>query len=55
MKCKIFMTVDVDEEENILPVDEDNHEHDIQELVEDAFYDIDGFEIKNIKVTKNEK
>ena len=48
MKFKVFMPIDVDEEENILPVDEDNHEQDIQELVENAFYDIDGFEIKNI-------
>ena len=55
MKFKVFMTIDVDEEENILPVDEDNHEQDIQELVENAFYDIDRLEIKNIKVTKNEK
>ena len=55
MKFKVFMTIDVDEEENILPVDEDNHEQAIQELVENAFYDIDGLEIKNIKVTKNEK
>ena len=51
MKFRIQLVVDIDEEENILPVDEDSHCESIQELLEDLIYDIDGMKIKNIKVS----
>jgi len=50
MKFRIQLVVDIDKEENILPVDEDNYNETIQETIEDLIYDIDGMKIKNIKV-----
>ena len=44
------MTLEVDEEENVLSVVEDGHEETIQDLIENAIFDIDGVDIKNIKV-----
>ena len=46
--------LNVDEEENILPIDEDGYCECIQELLENLIYDVDGIKIKNIKVTKDE-
>ena len=54
MKFRIQLVVDIDEEENILPVDEDNYNETIQETVEALIYDIDGMKIKNIKVSHYE-
>ena len=54
MKFRINLIVDVDEEENILPVDEEPHTESIQELIESLIYDIDGMKIKNIKVSNYE-
>ena len=54
MKFKIHLVVEIDEEENILPIDEDSHNESIQEYIEDLIYDVDGMEIKNIKVSHYE-
>lgn len=54
MKFRIQLVIDIDKEENILPVDEDNYNETIQETIEDLIYDIDGMKINNIKVSKNE-
>ena len=54
MKFKVFMTLDVDPEENVLSIDEDGYEETVQQVVEDALYEIEGVKIKNIKVTQNE-
>ena len=54
MKFKVFTVLEVDEEENILPVDEESHTESIQELIESLIYDIDGMKIKNIKVSNYE-
>ena len=54
MKFKIHLVVEIDEEENILPIDEDSYNESIQEYIEDLIYDVDGMEIKNIKVTQHE-
>ena len=45
------MTLQVDEEENVLSVAEDGHEETVQDLIENAIFDIDGMDIKNIKVS----
>lgn len=50
MKFKVNMTIDVDEEDNILPVSEDMYEEVVTELIQDIIYDIDGAEIKHIEV-----
>jgi len=54
MKFRIQIVVDIDEEENILPVDEDNYNETIQETIETLIYDVDGMKIKNIKVSNYE-
>tara|TARA_R110002020_G_scaffold49397_1_gene140556 strand:- start:2000 stop:2164 length:165 start_codon:yes stop_codon:yes gene_type:complete len=54
MKFKVFTVLDVDEEENILPIDEEGYCECIQELIENLIYDVDGIKIKNIKVTEHE-
>mgnify|MGYP003137122247 CR=1 FL=1 len=51
---KVYLKLKVDSEENVLSADESGHEETIQHMIEDALYDIDGVEIKNIKVTQNE-
>ena len=40
MKVKVFLMLDIDEEENILPVDEDTEEA-VQEVIEDLIFDVD--------------
>ena len=50
MKFRIQLVVDIDKEENILPVDENNYDATIQETIEALIYDVDGMKIKNIKV-----
>ena len=50
MRVKVFIVLDIDEEENILPIDEDGEEA-VQEVIEDLIFDVDGMEINSIKVT----
>lgn len=50
MKFKVNMLIDIDEEDNILPVAEDMYEEVVTELIQDIVYDIDGAEIKHIEV-----
>ena len=54
MKFRIHLLVDVDEEENLLPVDEESHSETIQQTLEDLILDIDGMKIKSIKVSQYE-
>jgi hypothetical protein len=54
MKFRVSLIMDIDEDENLLPVDEDEHNETMQHLIEDLVYDIDGLKINNIKVLKNE-
>jgi hypothetical protein len=49
MKFDIKMTIDIDEEDNILPISEDMYEQAVKELIQDVVYDIDA-EIKQIEV-----
>tara|TARA_R100000458_G_C8248143_1_gene225605 strand:- start:1176 stop:1325 length:150 start_codon:yes stop_codon:yes gene_type:complete len=44
------MTLEADREENIIGVDEDAHEETVQSLLENLLHDIDGVDIKHIKV-----
>ena len=55
MKFRINLIIDVDEEENILPVDEDSYNETLQQTIEDLIYDVDGMKINNIKVSKYEE
>lgn len=50
MKFRVNMLVDIDEEDNILPVAEDMYEEVVTELIQDIIYDIDGAEVKHIEV-----
>ena len=49
MKCDIRMTIDIDEEDNILPISEEMYEQTVKELIQDVVYDLDA-EIKKIEV-----
>tara|TARA_R100000458_G_scaffold56942_1_gene62438 strand:- start:765 stop:935 length:171 start_codon:yes stop_codon:yes gene_type:complete len=51
---RAYLTLNIDTEENVLSIDEDGHEETVQQLIEDALYEIDGVKIKSIKVTQNE-
>ena len=46
---KIYLTVNVDEDEYPIPSDGDITEE-VTEAVEDFIYDIDGMKVKNLKV-----
>ena len=49
MKFDIRMTIDIDEEDNILPISEEMYEETVEKLIQDVVYDIDA-EIKQIEV-----
>ena len=49
MKFDIKMTIDIDEENNILPISEEMYEETVKQLIQDVVYDIDA-EIKQIEV-----
>jgi len=49
MVVKIFLTLNLDEEDYPIPADGDPTEE-IQEAVEEFIHDIDGLKIKNIKI-----
>ena len=49
MKFDIKMTIDIDEEDNILPISEEMYEETVEKLIQDVVYDIDA-EIKQIEV-----
>ena len=55
MKFTVNMTIEVDEEENILPVTYGGKEGDeqaLKDILRDYLFDIDDIEINSIKVTK---
>ena len=54
MKVKVFLVLDIDEEENILPID-DGIEDAVQGIIENLIFDVDGIEIKSIKVTHDKR
>ena len=57
MKFTVNMTLIVDEEENILPVNYDNKESDeqsLKDILTDYFFDIDGIKLEGVKI-KNMK
>jgi hypothetical protein len=51
MKFDIRMTIDIDEEDNILPISEDMYEETVEKLIQDVVYDIDAA-IKQIEVKR---
>ena len=54
MKVKVFLMLDIDEEENILPID-DGIEDAVQGIIENLIFDVDGIEIKSIKVPHDKR
>ena len=57
MKFTVNMTLIVDEEENILPVNYDNKESDeqsLKDILTDYFFDIDGIKLEGVKIKKHE-
>lgn len=48
IRVKIYLTIDVDPEEYPVPADE-NVAQDLQDCIEEYFYDIEGANIRNIK------
>ncbi len=50
LRFRVHMTLEADREENIIGVDEDAHEETVQSLLENLLHDIDGVDIKHIKV-----
>ena len=50
MIAKILLTLDIDEEEYRMPSD-GNIEQELQEAVHEFVYDIDGMEIKVMRIT----
>ena len=48
MRVKMYITIDIDPEEYPVPADE-NVGQDIQDSIEEYFYEIDGAEIRHIK------
>jgi hypothetical protein len=51
------MTLIVDEEENILPVNYNNKESDeqsLKDILTDYFFDIDGIKLEGVKIKKHE-
>jgi hypothetical protein len=50
MKFRVNMLIEIDEEDNILPVAEDMYEEVVTELIQDIIYDIDGADIRHIEV-----
>ena len=54
MKFNIKITIEIDEEERILPIVAEMHEEAVAELFQDIIYDIDGAVIRNIEVKKHE-
>ena len=58
MKFKVNMTIEVDEEENILPVNYNGKEGDeqaLKDILRDYLFDIDGITLlEGVKVKKHE-
>tara|TARA_R110001606_G_scaffold174099_2_gene320705 strand:+ start:340 stop:501 length:162 start_codon:yes stop_codon:yes gene_type:complete len=50
MDFSVKMTVNIDEEDNLLPALSEMYEEAVKEIVEDIVYDIDGATLKNIEV-----
>ena len=47
MRVKIYVTIDIDPEEYPVPADENRRTEEIQDSIEEYFYEIDGAEIKH--------
>ena len=57
MKFTVNMTIEVDEEENILPVNYNAKEGDeqaLKDILTDNFFDIDGVKLEGVKIKKHE-
>ena len=52
MRFDVKMILEVDEDDNLLPVSEEMYEDAIEETVRDLIYDIDGATIMKIEVRK---
>jgi hypothetical protein len=49
MRVKVFITLKLDPEEYVMPADE-NPSEELEEQIVDLMHEIEGVEIKNIKI-----
>jgi len=54
MRVKIYVTVDIDEEDYPIPADE-NISEDIEDLFTDMIYDLEGLKLKSIRAKVESK
>jgi len=52
LRFDVRMILEVDEEDNLLPISEEMYEDAIEETVRDLIYDIDGATIMKIEVKR---
>jgi len=52
MRFDVKMILEIDEEDNLLPISEEMYEDAIEETIRDLIYDIDGATILKIEVRK---
>jgi hypothetical protein len=52
MRFDVKLILEIDEEDNLLPISEDMYEDAIEDIVRDLIYDIDGAMILKIEVRK---
>ena len=53
IRVKMMITLDIDTEEYIVPADGKVNDE-IEDFVREAFYDLEGAEIKNFRITSEE-
>ena len=53
MRVKMMITVDIDTEEYTVPADGKVNDE-IEDFVREAFYDLEGAEVKNFRITSEE-
>jgi hypothetical protein len=52
MRFDVKLILEVDEEDNLLPISEEMYEDAIAETIEDLIYDIDGAKLRKIEVKR---
>ena len=53
IRVKIMLTIDIDTEEYAVPADGKVNDE-IEEFIKESFYDLEGTEIKNFRITSEE-
>ena len=53
IRVKIMLTIDIDTEEYAVPAD-GKVDDEIEDFVREAFYDLEGAEVRNFRITSEE-